>query len=347
MQTRDKFIDIAKLFGIFMVVFGHITKNNNIHIFLYTFHMPLFFVLSGMTFYYTERHNYSIKDFLRKKFKTIMIPYFFFLVISFIYWILIEKNARQNQNNDIIGNVVNIVICVAKSEWYESNIVMWFLPCLFSTETIYFFIKKYIKNQLLDFIIIIIFGVIGFILCYNKVFLPLCIETAFIALMFIHIGYLCNKKGIFQLTNNSISFVVFFILTFLLIITIKYNGKVGMLAHEYGNPFLFLLGAYSGSFLVLIISVYFSRISHVLVNNIEYIGKSSIVVMACHEPIKRVLIKIFSMITKNEIIVIRESLVYTLIITIITITITIIAGKIIKKYLPQVIGQIKNTEETN
>ena len=52
MKERIGYYDIAKGLGIFLVVYTHICFNTSFHIneIIYTFYMPLFFVVSGMTF---------------------------------------------------------------------------------------------------------------------------------------------------------------------------------------------------------------------------------------------------------------------------------------------------------
>lgn len=47
---RNQAIDIAKGVGIFLVVYGHTIKGTEFRTFLYAFHMPLFFVISGLFF---------------------------------------------------------------------------------------------------------------------------------------------------------------------------------------------------------------------------------------------------------------------------------------------------------
>ena len=44
-KQRDAVVDIAKGIGILLVVYGHL--HNPINTFIYAFHMPLFFFLSG------------------------------------------------------------------------------------------------------------------------------------------------------------------------------------------------------------------------------------------------------------------------------------------------------------
>lgn len=55
MSTRIEWVDIAKGFGIILVVIGHMVKGNGIvGQYIWAFHMPLFFFLSGMFMRPTE-----------------------------------------------------------------------------------------------------------------------------------------------------------------------------------------------------------------------------------------------------------------------------------------------------
>lgn len=44
---RIAWVDIAKGLGIFLVVLGHTYRKNPVQNWIYSFHMPLFFILSG------------------------------------------------------------------------------------------------------------------------------------------------------------------------------------------------------------------------------------------------------------------------------------------------------------
>ena len=49
-QERKKYIDILKGIGIFYVILGHVTHTSFLFRYIYSFHMPLFFFISGMLF---------------------------------------------------------------------------------------------------------------------------------------------------------------------------------------------------------------------------------------------------------------------------------------------------------
>ena len=74
-MERDYRLDNAKAIGIFLVVFAHVMSTSTITNYIYLFHMPLFFFISGKTMAIKEAEMPCIK-FLIRKFKTICVPYF-------------------------------------------------------------------------------------------------------------------------------------------------------------------------------------------------------------------------------------------------------------------------------
>lgn len=65
-MKRDNVIDVAKGIGIVLVVFAHINFTEPIQFFIYSFHMPLFFIISGVLF--TKEKYPSLKQFCLEEF---------------------------------------------------------------------------------------------------------------------------------------------------------------------------------------------------------------------------------------------------------------------------------------
>ncbi len=93
MNERLDFIDIAKGIGIFLVVLGHslvpqvresVPAAKFLWIFIYNFHMPLFFFLSGWLFERGLPKYTSKRKFILNKFKFLMIPYFVFSILTYV-----------------------------------------------------------------------------------------------------------------------------------------------------------------------------------------------------------------------------------------------------------------------
>ena len=87
-KQRLEYIDIIKGIGIFLVVLGHVTTNQNVYHFNYAFHMPLFFIISGMFLH-------DKPQFIRKQAKSLLLPYFSFGLLTYLYWWLVESRFRE------------------------------------------------------------------------------------------------------------------------------------------------------------------------------------------------------------------------------------------------------------
>ncbi len=92
-SERDGSIDIAKGIGIILVVFAHtiVPQLRNaagakfIWIFIYNFHMPLFFFISGYLFEKGLEHYTSKSKFILGKLKLLMLPYLVFSVFAYAF----------------------------------------------------------------------------------------------------------------------------------------------------------------------------------------------------------------------------------------------------------------------
>ena len=90
-DKRISYIDMAKGIGIILVVLGHsIFPSENLTTWIYSFHMPLFFILSGMLLSHTHATEQALTSFIRKKAQAIFIPYFVFSVLTILFSALLD-----------------------------------------------------------------------------------------------------------------------------------------------------------------------------------------------------------------------------------------------------------------
>lgn len=72
---RVNWIDWGKVFAIYLVVLGHLVSNDGtegrIHDFIYLFHMPFFFFISGLLFKIKEN---NIRDLFSRIWRSLIIP---------------------------------------------------------------------------------------------------------------------------------------------------------------------------------------------------------------------------------------------------------------------------------
>ena len=82
--SRQNWLDCLKGIGIFFVVLGHtVGVPPEIKKIIFAFHIPLFFWASGVTFK-PGTADIPVVDFIRKRFRTRMVPYFCFAL--FVMW---------------------------------------------------------------------------------------------------------------------------------------------------------------------------------------------------------------------------------------------------------------------
>ncbi len=100
-QSRAEHIDNFRAFGIILMVMGHIGFGRHFDKFIHAFHMPMFFIVSGMFL--------SIKDepsiFMKKKVKSLLLPYAFFWFVSL--WSLDYTELARSRCRAIVTLVVH------------------------------------------------------------------------------------------------------------------------------------------------------------------------------------------------------------------------------------------------
>ncbi|CCQ20411.1 Putative membrane-bound acyltransferase YkrP [Listeria monocytogenes N53-1] len=124
---RESYFDNAKFILIFLVVFGHFLQTfivdyagvRVLYIYIYTFHMPAFVLISGFF-----AKSFGKPGYLKKTMKKLILPYVFFqLIYSIFYYFLLSKD--------------NLSIQFLDPEWS-----LWFLLSLFFWNVMLFIFAK-------------------------------------------------------------------------------------------------------------------------------------------------------------------------------------------------------------
>lgn len=135
MKERNKQMALMSLFAMILVVIGHsdITSDyKELWIFrwVYSFHMPLFFFISGFLFCLTnpvERlRKTSYTAFMRRKGVRLLLPFFFINSLIFLIKALIIHDTAMMQH-PVSFSWDSFV----DSTFFHPIGFMWFLPCLF------------------------------------------------------------------------------------------------------------------------------------------------------------------------------------------------------------------------
>lgn len=256
LQQRDNSLDILRGIAIIFVIFGHVTRDVNIQSYIWGFHMPIFFLISGVLF---EPPKYEgTFAFVKSKFKSLMIPYTFFYLLTMVYWMLIERNTRGSDLT-ITSQLVGLFYGTYSLDFMYFNGALWFLPCLFSMEIIYWFVEK-IKNRWLLLTIVVAMHVVGLSFVDIMGGAPLGLNAAMIALCFYAIGHLFQKE-IYGLSNKRNIWLVcaIFVCLGLQYVIVPYTGKADLAALDISNSLLYLPTGLVGVILYLTLSKIIGR----------------------------------------------------------------------------------------
>ena len=319
-ETRNHTIDVLRGLAILLVVFGHITRTMWLNSYIWSFHIPVFFLLSG--YLYDPKKFATFGAFVKRKFKGLIIPYLIFGVLTYLYWLFAESRFRGSDLNAWV-QLLGIFYGTRYEHFLDFNGPLWFIPCLFTMGIIYYFIDKTKINWLKWIVVaaIFVFGVFSKDLCP---WLPFGICASSIGIAFYAIGNsmrdcdnVVYKTKTIASHHYIVSILVIIILMAIQIFLTPYS-KANLARLETGNPIIYIGMACLGIFIYWLISVLIGK-SKLL----EWLGLNSLVIFALHGPVYRALIFIISFITKNDVMTIRQNIMYVLIITVVTIIVIV------------------------
>lgn len=281
LSARISWIDICRGIAIILVLYGHALSNDTQRFLIYAFHMPLFFFLSGIVF----RPNATKKFYtvITKNFKTILLPYFLFAILTFIAdYILLQPH--QYTYDEIMKQIYGVFYGNGNNGYLAYNVALWFLPCLFLAKVFFALLVRIIRDKKVVILTLIISALIGYLLSTfqrdTKLFFGL--ETAFTGIVFFGAGYLWNtneklkhlfiKRKILLLVIAVISAITFAWLNFHF-----YGSQIDMRLNRLNNYYFFYLGAFSGIAASIVLSMIINKNSF-----LEYFGKYSLILFVWH-----------------------------------------------------------------
>lgn len=325
-KERLHWIDIAKGIAILCVFFGHTTSTPTaIQSFIYFFHMPVFFMLSGYVF--SDRRKFG--DFLATKLKTIVLP-IFTLGLSGAIVVNLMIRFVKHESVDWKWTLLNPIV-----QYGEHNL-LWYLAALFVASLVLYALVKLFKQRVLPLVIatfILGLGSYCFIR-FADVTLPWSFDTALVALPFMSVGFALKKREIVEKLGKwwmlGASFVC---CTVLGILNQTFFSSVEMHTNSYGNIFLFYTSAMAGCAMVISASLLIKKSTL-----LEYFGRNSLIFYAL-EPIQyfaNFALKATGLDSNSSLAV---SLIVSIAVVAAICSASSVASGVINKFLPFLIGK--------
>lgn len=328
--NRDTVLDITKGLGIIFMVLGHLHFSDEVfNLYIYAFHMPLFFIVSGMLF----NQERPVASTIRSRAKALLIPYLFF---GGIYGVIYITNCIISNDQESIASALKIMLLYPTDRFpYES--ALWFLPVMFITSVAYAAIRKAMNLKLAS-IVCLAAGILGFAYpVITEVRLPWGIDTALVALLLFHTGYLMKH---FSFVERMKSLRKKSTILFLLVLAaaaginvflIFNNDKLSMRTIQYGNPLITYVNAVIGTAVWICVSILISESIHInmikrLLCNISEVS----IVFLC---INHNVIRLFEFIVTKvfEALSIRTGVIDIVLIAVLTMGALLLVGNLINR----------------
>lgn len=215
MKERIGWIDQLRGLLVIFMVLGH--SSAPLTSYIYTFHVPSFFILSGIL---TSLEKHAPLRIIYKKLITIFLPYVFLNTIFFgIQWVLKRSSYYSLFYNGAPSSTLQNIISFLRTLTYRSDLggPTWFLLVLFEAQIIVVSVRFLFSKLKLeeDFAIISlgIIGSLGWFLSKSKLNLPFEIDLGMHACLYFALGWFIQKYEILESRIHALSFLTISILT--------------------------------------------------------------------------------------------------------------------------------------
>lgn len=248
-QKRLLWIDTAKVIGIFLMILGHrnLLDINSTKV-IFSFHMPLFFIISGMFW-----KNINLDKTIKSISKTLLLPFTIIALIwCVVYVCFYIKNGLPFSN--LLPYILGTYISPGKNwggYFCPLCIYSWFLYALSIIRIVASLCKSKKIMVIVSIVLLCIDLIVVIPFCGN---LPLALDSAFLAFPFFTIGHIGAEyfKKCFHVGMEAI---IMLISLLLVILFAMMNGTVDINMNKYGNNVLiFILCGIVGSIMIFSLS---------------------------------------------------------------------------------------------
>lgn len=269
-KKRIKYIDIAKGIGILFVILGHC----EFHQFLilkflsgigWMFHMPLFFIVSGLFF---KKKGKEITFALLKR---LVVP-FYFTILLFVLFYLVTGYIDESKEW-IWGGVYGSGVTYSTPFYIKGVGAIWFLLALFWAKIF----LNYIVH-LPEYLVLVLVALLAYwgVFSYSLFVLPLEIQNGCIGLLYLYIGFLANKYSLLQKI-----YLPLFVFSLLIWGLGYFNGYGYMTLVNCKVDLISIIVSCCACYVVIIFSKLLERLK-LICDFFTWLGKNTIIILCFH-----------------------------------------------------------------
>ena len=293
MSNRIQYIDIARGIGILLVVLGHndfALVSPFVYQVIYSFHMPLFFFLSG----YFINSSVGFWEFVRRRFNSLLRPFLFTIFMIYFVSVSFEKMSFQTA-------LFRITKSLYGTGYYLDWVQLWFLPHLFVVSLyayVFLFVLRKVNNRwwrwgiLLATLAISIpllktfypFSLQVFGKDYELYGLPFSLDLVFLSGFFFILGSEIRQVTSEEMFSNPILLAVTGIV--LLLMNYFFAARIDLNTRLYESFLINTVESILGILFILALSRQIELRSESFASLFRYFGQISLIILIFHVPIQ-------------------------------------------------------------
>ena len=275
-KSRVQWIDICKGIAIILMILGHIKgKPPAFNKVIYSFHLPLFYIING----YLIR-NYNIAEGFKKASRRLIKPYVIICVLEALLAALCTETV-ESAGTELFTSLNDMVMGMSKISTsykaYRSVWLVWFVACLFVTRMLYILIRNITDKRWIQDCIIVAVAWLGYYIGTRIAFLPWSLDVAMVSLLFMAFGDWL--RGYWP--NGKKRFVIFVASMAIWIILMIHRVQLNLSLRKYPHGALCVLCAIAGSMVCILVSKGMERL-RISASIGSWLGENSLVILAVH-----------------------------------------------------------------
>ncbi|OAG67628.1 polysaccharide biosynthesis protein GumF [Xanthomonas floridensis] len=278
--TRDWQIDAAKALAIVLVVLGHASGMPPAYkLFAYSFHVPLFFVLSGWV---GERFGHRALNVatVKKLARTLLIPYLGFFLVAYGVWLLMAvlNHAFQQPGARPWWHPFVGVVWANGTRLYVLP-ALWFLPALFVTTLSYIALRARLSATVVAALSLPLALAWASWFPSLQMRLPLALDVLPVALFFIAFGGALSRVADALRSVSALAWALALpVVMAAWGVLAAWNGQVDVNNLQFGHwPALFLLVSLLGTAMTLCVAYFLRNWQWV-----QWIGTNTLLILCTH-----------------------------------------------------------------
>ena len=269
---RDLTFDIMKGIGILLVLVGHVYEWKGIGHYIYSFHMPMFFIVAG---YFSKAYD-QVDDrraVLRGYARRLLLPFLFVAAMNLLWMLFL--GVTKHDWSPLTRMALSYLFASTDelpTRWGLLYLgITWFLLALFWAKAMFLYLSRWPRWRL---VVSILLAVAALVLHYYVHYTPWCLTLALTALPFVTIGYEWRRTtlpvwAICLLVAAWVAALIF--------------SQLDMYGHEWGIYPLSLVGACGGTWVFYTLCRLCAKHLPAVGKALAWLGIASLAIMCMHD----------------------------------------------------------------